>query len=142
MFVTDALDHLGTIETTILKLEASPGDLSLLNDVFRPFHTVKGNAGVLGIVSIQEFAHKVETLLDLARSGKHPMGPAEIDLVLKAVDLLTLIVKELPARAAGQPHYRRRRSPRRSDGDRRSVDGRRDRTAAREPRCRRTGARD
>ena len=103
MFIADATDHLGTIEATILKLEKSPADLKLVNDVFRPFHTVKGNAGVLGIASIEEFAHKVETLLDLARSGKHPIGPAEIDLVLKTVDLLKLIIDELPARASGKP---------------------------------------
>jgi len=103
MFIADAADHLGTIEATILKLEASPADLTLVNDLFRPFHTVKGNAGVLGITSIQDFAHKLETLLDLARAGKHPMGPAEIDLVLKTVDLLKLVIDELPARAAGQP---------------------------------------
>ncbi len=101
MFIADAADHLGTIESTILKLEASPADLSLVNDLFRPFHTIKGNAGVLGITSVQEFAHKVETLLDLARAGKHPIGPAEIDLVLKTVDLLKLVIDELPARAAG-----------------------------------------
>src|SRR5262245_48633244 len=103
MFVADALDHLGTIEATILRLEAAPGDPTLINDVFRPFHTVKGNAGVLGIASIQELAHKVETLLDLVRSGRHPMGHAETDLVLKTVDLLTQMVTDLPARAAGQP---------------------------------------
>lgn len=101
-FVTDGLDHLGTIEQTILKLEAAPGDLSLVNDLFRPFHTIKGNAGVLGIQSIEIFAHKLETLLDLARSGAHPVGSAEIELVLQAVDLLQLMVNELPARAAGQ----------------------------------------
>ena len=47
MFIADAIDHLGTIEATILKLEASPTDLKLVNDIFRPFHTVKGNAGAL-----------------------------------------------------------------------------------------------
>jgi len=103
MFIADATDHLGTIEATILKLEKSPTDLKLVNDIFRPFHTVKGNAGVLGIASIEEFAHKIETLLDLARSGKHAIGAAEIDLVLKTVDLLKLIIEELPARAAGKP---------------------------------------
>jgi two-component system chemotaxis sensor kinase CheA len=102
MFVADGLDHLGTIEQTILKIETSPGDLSLVNDLFRPFHTIKGNAGVLGIRSVEVFAHKLETLLDLARSGAHPIGAAEIELVLKAVDVLQLIVTELPARAAGQ----------------------------------------
>src|SRR5215470_2283958 len=103
MFIADAIDHLGTIKATILKLEAAPTDLKLVNDVFRPFHTIKGNAGVLGIASIQEFAHKVETLLDRARSGKHPIGAPEIELVLKTVDLLKLIIDELPARAAGKP---------------------------------------
>jgi two-component system chemotaxis sensor kinase CheA len=101
MFVADALDHLGTIEHTILKLETSPTDLSLVNDIFRPFHTVKGNAGVIGLTTIQEISHKLETLLDLARSGARPMGALEIELVLTAVDLLTLMVRELPARAAG-----------------------------------------
>jgi two-component system chemotaxis sensor kinase CheA len=103
MFIADALDHLGTIEATLLKLEVAPTDLKLVNDIFRPFHTVKGNAGILGITSIYEFAHRVETLLDLARAGRHPMGPAEIDLVLQTVDLLRRMVEELPARAAGQP---------------------------------------
>jgi two-component system chemotaxis sensor kinase CheA len=102
MFVADGLDHLGTIEQTILKLESSPADLGLVNDLFRPFHTIKGNAGVLGIRSVERFAHALETLLDLARSGLHPLGAAEIDLVLAAVDVLRLMVKELPARAAGK----------------------------------------
>ncbi|MBY0495170.1 MAG: chemotaxis protein CheA [Cyanobacteria bacterium] len=104
MFVADGLEHLGTIEQTILRLEKAPGDLSLVNDLFRPFHTVKGNAGVLGIRSVEAFAHKLETLLDLARSGSHPMGQAEIDVVLSAVDTLTIMVRELPARVAGEPH--------------------------------------
>ena len=103
MFVTDAVDHLGTIEAVVLKLEASPGDSKLLNDLFRPFHTVKGNAGVLGFTSIQDLAHRVETLLDLARSGQHVIGAAEIDVVLRAVDLLLQMTQDLPARAAGQP---------------------------------------
>ena len=101
MFVAEGLDHLATIESTILQLETSPDDVKLLNDVFRPFHTVKGNAGVLGLMSIQEVAHKLETLLDRVRSGTHAMGPAEVDVVLKGVDLLTLMIRELPARAAG-----------------------------------------
>ena len=65
MFVGEALDHLGTIESVVLQLEGAPADVKLLNDVFRPFHTVKGNAGALGVTSVQELAHCVESLLDL-----------------------------------------------------------------------------
>ncbi len=102
MFVAEALDHLGSIEATLLKLEESPDDKTLLNDVFRPFHTVKGNAGALGLVTVQHFAHTVESLLDRCRSGKHQVGGVEIDIVLKSVDLLTALITDIAGRSAGQ----------------------------------------
>jgi two-component system, chemotaxis family, sensor kinase CheA len=102
MFFAEALDHLGSIESTVLALESAPSDVKLLNDLFRPFHTIKGNAGALGITSVQETAHKVENLLDLGRSGKHVIGPAEIDVILKAVDVLTTMIGGLKLRVEGQ----------------------------------------
>ena len=103
MFVGEALDHLSSIEACVLQLEASPGDTKLLNDIFRPFHTVKGNAGALGVTRVQELAHKVENLLDLCRSGRHTLGPAETDAVLEAVDVLTALINDIQARLNGQP---------------------------------------
>jgi two-component system, chemotaxis family, sensor kinase CheA len=102
MFVAEALDHLGTIEATLLRLDSEPNDRGLLNDVFRPFHTIKGNAGALGITTVQSTAHKVEELLDRCRSGKHTMGRTEVDVVLRAVDILTAMISDLAERAAGK----------------------------------------
>ncbi len=101
MFMAEALDHLATIETLVLQVEAHPGDARLLNDIFRPFHTIKGNAGALGVTSIQEVAHSIENLLDLARAGRHAIGAAEIEVILRGVDLLAAMVKSLPVRLAG-----------------------------------------
>ena len=103
MFIAEALDHLGTIESALLRLEDAPADRPLLDEVFRPFHTIKGNAGALGVVSIQVLAHKVENLLDLCRQGEHTVGPAEVDVVLKAVDVISAMLNDLGARLAGQP---------------------------------------
>jgi two-component system chemotaxis sensor kinase CheA len=103
MFIAEAIDHLGTIEATVLQLESSPDDQKLLNDVFRPFHTIKGNAGALGVKSVQEFAHKVENLLDLGRSGKIRIGASETEAILESVDLLTTMINDLPSRLSGQP---------------------------------------
>ncbi|MCX6537703.1 MAG: chemotaxis protein CheA [Acidobacteria bacterium] len=102
MFIAEALDHLGSIEATVLALETSPGDVKLLNDLFRPFHTIKGNAGALGVVSVQALAHKVENLLDLGRSGKLAIGEDEIDAILKAVDVLTTMIGGLKLKLDGQ----------------------------------------
>jgi len=103
LFLAESLDHLGTIEAALLALDERPGDTTLLNDIFRPFHTIKGNAGALGVTSVQEVAHRVENLLDLARSGRHAMGPADVDVVLRAVDLLSSMMRDIGARLKGQP---------------------------------------
>jgi two-component system chemotaxis sensor kinase CheA len=103
LFIAEALDHLGTIEAKLLELDDRPEDTTLLNDIFRPFHTVKGNASALGIVSVERVAHKVENLLDLARSGKIQMGGPEVDLVLRSVDVLSLMINDVGQRLAGQP---------------------------------------
>ena len=103
LFIAEALDHLGTIEAKLLELDERPEDTSLLNDIFRPFHTVKGNASALGIVSVERVAHKVENLLDLGRSGKIQVGPPEVDLVLRAVDVLSLMIGDVGQRLAGRP---------------------------------------
>lgn len=103
MFVAEALDHLGTIEATLLQLDDKPNDKTLLNDGFRPFHTIKGNAGALGITTVQSTAHKVEELLDRCRSGRHVMGRKEVDIVLIAVDTLTAMISDLAERASGKP---------------------------------------
>ncbi len=103
LFLAEALDHLGTIEAALLALDERPGDVTLLNDIFRPFHTIKGNAGALGVTSVQEVAHSVENLLDLARSGRRTMGPADVDVVLRAVDVLTSMIRDVGVRLSGQP---------------------------------------
>ena len=102
MFIAEALDHLSSIEALVLQVEAQPGDSKLLNDVFRPFHTIKGNAGALGVTSVQELAHSVENLLDLGRSGQHHIGEDEVEVILSSVDLLTTMIQGLSARLAGQ----------------------------------------
>jgi two-component system chemotaxis sensor kinase CheA len=103
LFLAESLDHLGTIEAALLALDERPGDTTLLNDIFRPFHTIKGNAGALGVTSVQEVAHRVENLLDLARSGRRKMGPADVDVVLRAVDVLSSMIRDIGARLKGQP---------------------------------------
>jgi two-component system chemotaxis sensor kinase CheA len=103
LFIAEALDHLGTIEAKLLELDERPEDTSLLNDIFRPFHTVKGNASALGIVSVERVAHKVENLLDLARSGRIQVGETAVDLVLRAVDVLSLMINDVGQRRAGRP---------------------------------------
>jgi chemotaxis protein histidine kinase CheA len=101
LFIGEAFDHLGSIEACVLTLEKQPRDPQALDDVFRPFHTVKASAGALGLTDVEEVAHAIEDLLDRARSGEHLIGTPEIEATLQSVDLLTAMIRDFEARRAG-----------------------------------------
>jgi len=103
IFLSEAFDHLSSVEANVLTLEAAPDDRKTLNDVFRPFHTIKAAAGALGLASVEALAHRVENLLDRARFGEHRIGAAEIELILASVDLLTSMMRDVESRLAGYP---------------------------------------
>lgn len=62
-FKSDALEMLDGAEDDLLRFDKG-GDFSSIYDaVFRVFHSIKGGAGMTGLVMLQEHMHKVENLL-------------------------------------------------------------------------------
>ena len=97
-FVDEALAHLQTIELNILSLETDVGNSAIINSIFRPFHTIKGVSGFLGLTEINELCHDAENLLDDARKGTLEISGVVSDLVLETVDLLKEMIprKNIP----------------------------------------------
>ena len=87
-FHGEAVDHLQKIEAALLVLDQNADDPEALNSIFRSFHTIKGNAGFLGLGPMQTLAHEVESLLDLARNRKLRLSPAIITEILRSRDAL------------------------------------------------------
>jgi two-component system chemotaxis sensor kinase CheA len=87
-FHAETVDHLTQIEAALLALEHKPDGPDALNAIFRSFHTIKGNAGFLGLVPMQKLAHEVESLLDLARNNKLALTSTIITEVLRSRDAI------------------------------------------------------
>ena len=94
-FISEALEHLDSIELNIINLEQSPEDRECINAIFRPFHTIKGVSGFLNLKEINKFSHAMESLLDDARNGRLRVHRGIIDFILGAVDLLRNMILEL-----------------------------------------------
>jgi len=94
-FISEALDHLGTIELNLISLEQSPENREYINAIFRPFHTIKGVSGFLNLHDIQKFSHAVESLLDEARNGRLRITQGMVDFILESVDLLKKMILDL-----------------------------------------------
>ncbi len=94
-FISEAREHLEMIEQELLLLEQSPQNAEPIHAIFRSFHTIKGLAGIFNLTSTRDFAHEVETLLDLVRNGALPATPSLVDVVLACADRLGEIVNRL-----------------------------------------------
>ncbi len=94
-FISEALEHLGSIELNLINLEQFPDHKEYINSIFRPFHTIKGVSGFLNLHDIQTFSHAMESLLDEARNGKLHITREIIDFILESVDLLKQMILEL-----------------------------------------------
>ncbi|MEG1610547.1 MAG: Hpt domain-containing protein, partial [Bilophila sp.] len=94
-FIVEAKEHLETIEPNLLELEKAPGNLDLLNDIFRPMHSLKGASGFLGLNRINHLAHKAENILDELRKGSMVITSEIMDVILTATDALRQMIDNL-----------------------------------------------
>jgi two-component system chemotaxis sensor kinase CheA len=94
-FFAEAVDHLQQIEAALLALDQEPENPEALNSIFRSFHTIKGNAGFLGLVPMHTLAHEVESLLDLARNRKLRLNAAIITEILRSRDALSALTQQV-----------------------------------------------
>jgi len=96
-FVAEAPEHLQAIESGLLAL--AQGEVWDPLKVLRPFHTLKGICGFMGLSGMSKLAHQAETLLEKHKTGQGRPSEAEVDLLLESGDLMkkqvSLIAKGL-----------------------------------------------
>jgi two-component system, chemotaxis family, sensor kinase CheA len=85
-FILESREYLSSIEMQLLTIEQDPSHGEAIHSIFRGFHTIKGLAGFLEIGPVQQVAHEVETVLDLARNGALSLTPPVVDLILESKD--------------------------------------------------------
>ncbi|KKP87597.1 MAG: hypothetical protein UR91_C0045G0009, partial [Candidatus Nomurabacteria bacterium GW2011_GWC2_35_8] len=94
-FIAETDEMLEGLDQFFVKLEESPGDLSLINEIFRAVHSVKGSAGFLGFNRLVDVAHQAENVLNKMRQKEMQATPETIDIILEAVDVLKSLMKEI-----------------------------------------------
>jgi len=93
-FIEEAFDLIDGLEKSLLVLEDSPEDSSIIQQVFRIMHTLKGNSSMFGFAKMDQFTHELETLYDNIRNGKVKVNRDILDVTLDSVDHLKLLLNE------------------------------------------------
>lgn len=97
-FLAESEEGLERTEQNLIAAETDPGNLELLDEMFRVAHTIKGNASALDFPELAGFAHVVEDLLEAVRKHELALSREIISLLLHGVDALRALV---PAAAEG-----------------------------------------
>lgn len=87
-YKAEVSDRTAELEASLLLLEKEPGNKEAIDSIFRAMHTIKGSGAMLGFDDVAGFAHQLETVYDLIRSGRGEVCKELIDLTFKAVDLI------------------------------------------------------
>ncbi|MBU4263584.1 MAG: hybrid sensor histidine kinase/response regulator [Proteobacteria bacterium] len=105
LFKVESTEHLARLDDGLLRLEKTPADQSLLEEVFRESHSLKGAARMLGLARVEATAHGLETILNSARKGEAPLTPETIAHMNAGLDDLRQRVQEaLSNVASGMRH--------------------------------------
>lgn len=103
-FAAETSEYLNTAEMALLALEKDPDNRSLLDEIFRGFHNIKGISGFLNLKDMQQLSHDAEWLLNDAREGKLKFTSACAEVSLQAVDMLKEMADRVKRTQSGEKY--------------------------------------
>ena len=95
MFIDESNDHLQSLNENLLRLEGAPEDISIVQDIFRSAHTLKGMSATMGFEDLANLTHEMENVLDLVRNNKLQMDAFIFDTLFKGLDALESMVQDI-----------------------------------------------
>lgn len=92
-FLEEAREIVEQLNEHLLTLEKNPdGSQDIVNDIFRFFHNLKGNSGILGYKELNALTHVAETLLNKVRKEEFPVTQELVNLLLDVVDSMEALL--------------------------------------------------
>lgn len=104
LFTEEGGELLDSSDGALATLRAAPGDVEAVRALQRNLHTLKGGARVVGIGSVGDLAHAMETLLEKIGDYKRALEPIEVDSLERGFDRLHDMVERIrQGRAVAAP---------------------------------------
>lgn len=102
VFIDESKEHLQTCNEQLLELEKNPTNLSIVNEIFRSAHTLKGMSATMGYEDLANLTHKMENVLDAIRNEKLFVTPELLDVVFMATEDLEEMVESIASGGDGK----------------------------------------
>ncbi|HEY9652426.1 MAG TPA: chemotaxis protein CheA [Coleofasciculaceae cyanobacterium] len=95
-YFAECEEHLAVIRHNLLELEAfeqQPNiERSLLDELFRSFHSIKGLSGMVGVNEAEQVAHEMESYLRSLRDKQVVLTAAGVEALISGTKMLELVI--------------------------------------------------
>ncbi|MUK89039.1 chemotaxis protein CheA [Ornithinibacillus sp. L9] len=95
VFLDESREHLQSVNDNLLKLEKQPEELTIVSEIFRSAHTLKGMAATMGFEDVASLTHQMENVLDKIRNGELVVTTEVIDVTFSAIEALEEMVESI-----------------------------------------------
>ncbi len=93
-FKEETGDHVRRLSDGFLKLEKSPKDKVILEEMMREAHTIKGSASMMGYKRIADIAHAMESGFQKALEGSATLNRDHFDALFKCLDSIMPLLED------------------------------------------------
>lgn len=98
-FLESSTEHLDALESALMVLEKDSAggryDQTLISHLLGNLHTMKGNSGMMGFTSLQQFIHKLESSLKTATERLNPLSPVFFEAFYTAITAMRTALRKL-----------------------------------------------
>lgn len=93
LFKIESEERILHLDTGLLRLEQTPSDQTLLEDLFREAHSLKGAARMLELTDIQTLSHQLEDALGAAKKGEATLQADAVASMTKTLEEIRRLVR-------------------------------------------------
>lgn len=102
VFIDESMEHLETLSEQLLKLEKNPTEKTIIEEIFRAAHTIKGMSATMGYQDLANLTHHLENVFDGIRYDKITVSAELIDILFDTVDDLNAMVEDIASGGDGK----------------------------------------
>src|SRR3954447_11764224 len=100
MFLAEARENLQQLTLSVVRVEESPEDREVVDEIFRVAHSLKGMSATMGFAAMAALTHKMEDVFELLRQRAGGLERKAIDVLLACLDALEGAVEAIDATGA------------------------------------------
>src|SRR3954452_5212855 len=97
MFLAECREHTQELNLAVVRLEESPDEPGVVDELFRGEHTLKGMSATMGFEGMAALTHQMEDVFELLRQRTGGLEREAIDVLLECLDALERAIDSIDA---------------------------------------------